>query len=61
MNPEITSELVAELPAPTKSGSGMWRIVGYVVGFQVLLVLIGAALFSVIGLANEGVGGCGGI
>jgi hypothetical protein len=38
----------------------MWRIIGYIVGFQVLIVLIGAALFSVVGLANDGTGGCGG-
>jgi hypothetical protein len=58
MDPAIASQ-VAE-PAPTTTSLGVWRIVGYVVGFQVLVVLIGAALFSVIGLAGEGTGGCGG-
>jgi uncharacterized membrane protein (Fun14 family) len=57
MDAAIASELAE--PAPTTS-LGIWRIVGYVVGFQVLVVLIGAAIFSVIGLAGEGTGGCGG-
>ncbi len=60
LNPAITSEAAVEGPVPTKTSLGMWRIVGYVVGLQVLIALIGAALFSVIGLANDGVGGCGG-
>jgi hypothetical protein len=60
MNPEVTMGSALEPIAPTKTSLGMWRIVGYIVGFQVLVVLIGAALFSVIGLAGEGTGGCGG-
>jgi hypothetical protein len=59
MNPAITSE-PAEEPGRTRSSADMWRIVGYVVGFQVLIVLIGAAVFSVVGLASDGVGSCGG-
>jgi hypothetical protein len=60
MNTAITPEAPAGEPVPTKASMGMWRIVGYVVGFQVLVVLVGAALFSVIGLASDGTGGCGG-
>jgi hypothetical protein len=60
MNPTITSEGPLPEPTPTKASLGVWRIVGYIVGFQVLIVLIGAALFSVVGLANDGPTGCGG-
>ncbi len=60
MSPAIASEAAVCVPVPTKTSMGMWRIVGYVVGLQVLVALIGAALLSVIGLANDGVGGCGG-
>ena len=56
----ITSDAPVPEPLPTKASLGVWRVVGYIVGFQVLVVLIGAALFSAIGLANDGTGGCGG-
>ena len=60
MNPEVTMESALAPITPTKSASRIWRIVGLVVGFQALIVLAGVLLFSGMGLANEGVGSCGG-
>lgn len=48
-----------EAPVPA-DGSRVWRIVAMIVAFQVVIVLAGIFLFSGIGLANEGVGSCGG-
>jgi hypothetical protein len=50
-------EATATVPAKT---SRVWRIVGIVVAFQALIVLAGVLLFSAMGLANDGVGSCGG-
>jgi hypothetical protein len=61
MDSAITSDAPLPEPAPTKASLGVWRVVGYIVGFQVLIVLSGAALFSVVGLANDGTGSCGGL
>lgn len=50
-------------PEPTDVPAGpsrVWRIVAIVVAFQVLIVLAGIVFFSAMGLANDGVGGCGG-
>jgi hypothetical protein len=65
MNPEgvleqktLESELA--LIAPTKSASRIWRIVGFVVAFQVIAIVASVLLFSALGFANEGVGSCGG-
>lgn len=46
--------------APTKSASRVWRIVGLVVAFQFIAIVASVLLFSALGLANEGVGSCGG-
>ena len=46
--------------APTKSTSRVWRIVGLVVAFQFLAIVATVVLFSALGLANDGVGSCGG-
>ena len=40
--------------------SHVWRIVLMVVGFQVLAIAAAIFLFSAMGLANDGTGGCGG-
>ena len=40
--------------------SRVWRIVLIVVGFQVLVIAAAIFLFSAMGLANDGTGGCGG-
>ena len=60
MNPEVTMESALEPIAPTKSASRIWRIVGLVVAFQFIAILAVVLLFSGLGLANEGVGSCGG-
>ena len=60
MNPEVTMESALEPIAPTKSASRIWRIVGLVVAFQFIVIIAVVLLFSGLGLANEGVGSCGG-
>jgi type IV secretory pathway component VirB8 len=65
MNPEMllevkTLESALAPIAPTKSASRIWRIVGLVVAFQFLVIIAVVVLFSGLGLANEGVGSCGG-
>ena len=40
--------------------SRTWLIVAFVITFQVLIVLGTVLLFSALGLANDGVGSCGG-
>ena len=40
--------------------SRTWLIVAFVITFQVLIVLGAVLLFSALGLANDGVGSCGG-
>jgi hypothetical protein len=61
MSPAIAADAgPAETPAPRKKASRIWRIVAFVLAFQVLIVAIGIVLFSAMGLANDGPGGCGG-
>jgi hypothetical protein len=65
MNPETllevkTMESALAPIAPTKSASRVWRIVGLVVAFQFIAIIATVVLFSALGLANEGVGSCGG-
>lgn len=65
MNPQGDQELKtlesALAPiAPTKSASRVWRIVGLVVAFQFIAIIAVVVLFSGLGLANDGVGSCGG-
>lgn len=60
MNPEVTMESTLEPIAPTKSASRIWRIVGLVVAFQFIAIIAMVVLFSALGLANDGVGSCGG-
>jgi len=45
--------------APSRK-SRLWLIVAFVVTLQVLIVLGAVLLFSALGLANDGVGSCGG-
>jgi len=45
---------------PTKRGSRVWQIAGFVVAFQFLAIIAMVVLFSAMGLANDGTGGCGG-
>jgi len=40
--------------------SHVWRIVLMVVAFQALAIVVAVVLFSAMGLANDGTGGCGG-
>ena len=65
MNPETlleakTLESALAPIAPTKSAARVWRIVGLVVAFQFIAIIALVLLFSGLGLANEGVGSCGG-
>ena len=46
--------------APTKSASRVWRIVGLVVAFQIIVIFAFVVLFSGMGFASDGVGSCGG-
>ena len=50
-------QAAAEVPARV---SRVWRIVGMVVAFQIVAILGMVVLFSAMGLANDGVGSCGG-
>jgi hypothetical protein len=59
MTPAIAAD-AAGTQAPAKRTSRVWRIVALVVAFQVLIVVLGIVLFSAMGLANDGPGGCGG-
>jgi len=52
-----TSEPAA-LPA---KASRVWRMVLLVVSVQLVLIAAGMALFTAMGLANDGTGSCGGI
>ena len=45
--------------APTKA-SRVWRMVLIVVSVQLVLVAAGMILFTAMGFANDGTGGCGG-
>jgi hypothetical protein len=58
----VISEATApEGAAAAPSGkSRLWLIVALVVTFQVLIVMGAVLLFSALGLANDGVGSCGG-
>jgi hypothetical protein len=65
MNPETllevqTLESALAPIAPIKSASRVWRIVGLVVAFQFIAIVASVLVFSALGLANEGVGSCGG-
>ena len=60
MNPDVTMESALEPIAPTQTGSRIWRIVGLVVAFQVIVILAFVVLFSGMGFASDGVGSCGG-
>jgi len=55
---------ISTAPATPTDGpdkvSQVWRIVLIVVGFQVLVIAAAIFLFSAMGLANDGTGGCGG-
>jgi hypothetical protein len=59
MNPDVTMEALEPIP-PTKGASRVWRIVLIVVAAQLLIVALGMVFFTAMGLANDGVGGCGG-
>jgi len=55
------SVTVPEAPAEASTWiSRGWRIALIVVGFQVLSIFVAVALFSALGLANDGIGSCGG-
>ena len=58
MSPEMESAIAPILP--TKAASRVWRIVGFVVAFQFLAIIAMVVLFSALGFANDGTGGCGG-
>jgi hypothetical protein len=65
MNPDEALQLKSleaslEPNPPGKSASRIWRIVGLVVAFQILAIVMMVVVFSAMGLANDGVGGCGG-
>jgi hypothetical protein len=53
----MESQAPAAVPARV---SRVWRIVGMVVAFQILAIVAMVVLFSAMGLANDGVGSCGG-
>ena len=53
----IAPEGSADAPARL---SRVWRIVLVVVSAQLAVVALGMLLFSAMGLANDGTGGCGG-
>jgi hypothetical protein len=50
-------EAPAEIPA---KASRVWRIVLLVVSVQLVLIAVGMILFTAMGLANDGIGSCGG-
>jgi len=50
-------EVPADGAAPTNR---FWRIVLIVVSAQLAIIAVGLVLFSAMGLANDGVGTCGG-
>jgi len=55
----------ATLAAPETStepprASRVWRMVMIVVAVQLVLIAAGMVLFTALGLANDGTGGCGG-
>jgi hypothetical protein len=55
----------ATLPAPETSTepsrpSRVWRMVMFVVAFQLVLIAAGMVFFTAMGFANDGTGGCGG-
>jgi hypothetical protein len=52
-----TPETAPEVPPRT---GRVWRTAALVVLSLVLVVLLGVVFFSALGLANEGVGSCGG-
>jgi len=50
----------ADTPAPARP-SRLWRMILIVVSVQLVLIAAGMALFTAMGLANDGTGSCGGI
>lgn len=56
---ETTGPALAE-PSAAKPSRIRWQLIAFVVSVQALLVLGGILLFSAMGLANDGVGSCGG-
>ena len=60
MNPDVTIESALEPIAPTNTAARIWRIVGLVVAFQVIVIFAFVVLFSGMGFASDGVGSCGG-
>jgi len=56
-----TGATAPEAPAEASAWiSRGWRIALIVVGFQVVSIIVAVALFSALGLANDGTGSCGG-
>jgi hypothetical protein len=55
---------ISTAPATPTDGPGkvshLWRIVLMVLAFQVLAIVVAVVLFSAMGLADDGTGGCGG-
>jgi hypothetical protein len=49
-----------EAPPDTPRVSRVWRMVLMVVSVQLVLIAAGMIFFTALGLANDGVGGCGG-
>ena len=50
-------ETLADGPDPVRH---VWRMVLMVVAFQAIAIVVAVVLFSAMGLANDGTGGCGG-
>lgn len=47
-------------PVPPARGNRVWRMVAIVVAVQLVVIALGLAFFTMVGLANAGPGGCGG-
>jgi hypothetical protein len=57
------SDVVATVEPPAdrpSRASHIWRIVAIAAAFYAVLMLAGVVLFAALGLANDGVGSCGG-
>jgi hypothetical protein len=50
----------AAAPQPPARADRVWRMVAVVVAAQAVIIAAGLLLFTVLGLANDGVGSCGG-
>ena len=56
-------DTIATAPEPAEppaKASRVWRIVLFVVAFQLVVVAAGMFLFTAMGFANDGTGSCGG-